>query len=78
MLNRQRRFFEENNWNESSGGWEDNSTDNHDTPNDWAGEKKEDSTSIPKARFDEVNETPVVYHWKYKMEDFGSLIGTAN
>ena len=56
MLNRQRRFFEENNWNESSGGWEDNSTDNHDTPNDWAGEKKEDSTSIPKARFDEVNE----------------------
>ena len=26
----------------------------------------------------EVNETPVVYHWKYKMEDFGSLIGTAN
>ena len=28
--------------------------------------------------FDEVNETPVVYHWKYKMEDFGSLIGTAN
>ena len=28
--------------------------------------------------FDEVNETPVVYHWKYKMEDFGSLIGVAN
>ena len=28
--------------------------------------------------FDEVNETPVAYHWKYKMEDFGSLIGTAN
>ena len=28
--------------------------------------------------FDEVNEIPVVYHWKYKMEDFGSLIGTAN
>ena len=28
--------------------------------------------------FDEVNETPIVYHWKYKMEDFGSLIGTAN
>ena len=28
--------------------------------------------------FDEVNETPVAYHWKYKMEGFGSLIGTAN
>ena len=28
--------------------------------------------------FDEVNETPVVYHWKYKMEDFGSPIGVAN
>jgi transposase len=23
--------------------------------------------------FDEVNETPVVYHWKYKMSDFGVL-----
>lgn len=28
--------------------------------------------------FNEVNETPVVYHWKYKMEDFESLIGVAN
>ena len=28
--------------------------------------------------FDEVNETPVVYHWKYKMENFDSLIGTTN
>ena len=28
--------------------------------------------------FDEVNETPVVYHWKYKMEDFGTSIGVAN
>jgi transposase len=28
--------------------------------------------------FDEVNEIPVVYHWKYKMEDFDSLIGVAN
>ena len=28
--------------------------------------------------FDEVNETPVVYHWKYKMEDFGTSIGAAN
>ena len=28
--------------------------------------------------FDEVNETPVVYHWKYKMEDFGSLFDVAN
>ena len=27
---------------------------------------------------DEVNETPVVYHWKYKMEDFGTSIGVAN
>ena len=28
--------------------------------------------------FDEVNEIPVVYHWKYKMEQFDSLIGVAN
>lgn len=29
--------------------------------------------------FDEVNATPVVYHWKYKMEDFEPLaIGIAN
>lgn len=28
--------------------------------------------------FDEVNETPVIYHWKYKMEDFGLPIGAAN
>lgn len=30
--------------------------------------------------FDEVNATPVVYHWKYKMEDFesASSIGIAN
>lgn len=29
--------------------------------------------------FDEVNEVPVVYHWKYKMDDFGSKsIGLAN
>lgn len=29
--------------------------------------------------FDEVNEVPVVYHWKYKMEDFGKdTIGLAN
>lgn len=30
--------------------------------------------------FDEVNEVPVVYHWKYKMEDFGKAedIGLAN
>lgn len=28
--------------------------------------------------FDEVNEIPVVYHWKYKMEEFDSLIGVAN
>ena len=28
--------------------------------------------------FDEVNGIPVVYHWKYKMEDFDSLIGVAN
>ena len=28
--------------------------------------------------FDEVNETPVVYHWKYKMEDFEPSIGVAN
>lgn len=28
--------------------------------------------------FDEVNEIPVVYHWKYKMDDFKSTIGTAN
>ena len=57
MLNRQHRFFEENNWNESTGGGSDNSTDNHDTPNDWAGNNKEDNnSSIPKYRFDEVNE----------------------
>ena len=48
-------LFEENNENNWWGG-EDKSTDNHDTPNDWAGGKKEDTTSIPKARFDEVNE----------------------
>lgn len=23
--------------------------------------------------FDEINETPVVYHWKYRMKDFGAL-----
>ena len=28
--------------------------------------------------FDEVNETPIIYHWKYKMEDFGSPVGLAN
>ena len=28
--------------------------------------------------FDEVNETPVIYHWKYKMEDFGSPVSLAN
>ena len=28
--------------------------------------------------FDEVNETPVIYHWKYKMDAFGPAIGTAN
>ena len=28
--------------------------------------------------FDEVNETPVIYHWKYKMEDFGSPVGLTN
>lgn len=28
--------------------------------------------------FDEVNETPVVYHWKYKMDEIGSTIGLAN
>lgn len=28
--------------------------------------------------FKEVNETPVVYHWKYKMEDFEPSVGVAN
>lgn len=29
--------------------------------------------------FDEINESPIVYHWKYKMDDFGkSNIGLAN
>ena len=28
--------------------------------------------------FHEVNETPVVYHWKYRMEDFEPSIGVAN
>ena len=28
--------------------------------------------------FDEVNETPVVYHWKYKMDEFGQSVGIAN
>ena len=28
--------------------------------------------------FEEVNETPIVYHWKYKMDDFGSSVGVAN
>ena len=28
--------------------------------------------------FNEVNETPVVYHWKYKMEDFEPPISVAN
>jgi len=29
--------------------------------------------------FDEVNGVPVVYHWKYKMDDLGQEpIGTAN
>ena len=57
LLNRQRRFFEENNWNEST-GWENKETDSSDTPNDEAGkENKEDNnSSIPKYRFDEVNE----------------------
>lgn len=27
--------------------------------------------------FEEVNETPIVYHWKYKMDDFGSSVGAA-
>jgi transposase len=28
--------------------------------------------------FDEVNETPVVYHWKYKMDEFNQSIGIGN
>lgn len=28
--------------------------------------------------FDEVNKVPVVYHWKYKMDDFESSVGIAN
>lgn len=28
--------------------------------------------------FNEVNETPVVYHWRYKMEDFEPSFGVAN
>ena len=29
--------------------------------------------------FDEVNQVPVVYHWKYKLDDFGKEpIGIAN
>ena len=28
--------------------------------------------------FAEVNETPVVHHWKYKMDDFGSSVGIVN
>ena len=28
--------------------------------------------------FAEVNEMPVVYHWKYKMDDFESSVGIAN
>ena len=28
--------------------------------------------------FAEVNEIPVVYHWKYKMDDFESPVGIAN
>lgn len=28
--------------------------------------------------FDEINETPIIYHWKYKIEDFGLLVGTDN
>ena len=28
--------------------------------------------------FEEVNETPVVYHWKYKMDDFEPTISLAN
>ena len=56
LLNRQRRFFEENKWGEST-GWENKETDSSNTPNDDAGEKKEDNnSSIPKYRFDEVNE----------------------
>lgn len=57
LLNRQRRFFEENNGGETAGGWEDKKTDSSDTPNDDAGNNKEDNnSSIPKYRFDEVNE----------------------
>ena len=53
LLNQHRRFFEENNWNEST-GWENKETQNSDSPkNDW-GEKKDDS--IPYARFKEVND----------------------
>lgn len=28
--------------------------------------------------FDEVNETPIVYHWKYRMDEFDPSIGIAN
>jgi transposase len=28
--------------------------------------------------FEEVNETPVVYHWKYKMDEFTTSVGVAN
>lgn len=53
LLNQRKRFFEENNWNEST-GWENKETQNSDSPkNDW-GEKKDDS--IPYSRFKEVND----------------------
>ena len=56
LLFQHRGLFEENNWGEST-GWENKETDSSNTPNDDAGEKKEDNnSSIPKYRFDEVNE----------------------
>lgn len=51
-------LFEENNENNWWGGWEDNKPTNQDTPKDWEGEKNkaDNNNSIPKYRFDEVNE----------------------
>lgn len=58
LLNRHHTLFDvnEDGTANNDGGSDNNTTDTPDTSKDDAGNKKEGNTSIPKARFDEINE----------------------
>lgn len=55
LLNQRVLFAPNDDWGNSTWWW-DKETDSSNTPNEEAGKEKEDLTSIPKYRFDEVNE----------------------